>query len=35
MFRKTLSALFATALTALTVHVDDAFAADRKAVAAL
>jgi hypothetical protein len=30
MFRKTLAALFATALTALTLHVDDAFAADRK-----
>jgi hypothetical protein len=28
---KTLPALFATALTALTVHVDDAFAADRHA----
>jgi hypothetical protein len=31
MFRKTLSALFATALTALTLPVDDAFAADRNA----
>lgn len=29
MFRKTLSALFATALAALTLHVDEAFAADR------
>jgi hypothetical protein len=29
MSSKTLSALFATALTALTVHVDAAFAADR------
>jgi hypothetical protein len=31
MFRKTLSALFAIALTALTIPVDDAFAADRNA----
>lgn len=30
MFRKTLPALFATAITALTVHANDAFAADRK-----
>ena len=30
MLRTTLSALFATALTALTLHVDDAFAAERK-----
>jgi hypothetical protein len=29
MFRKTLSALFATAVAALTLHVDGAFAAER------
>jgi hypothetical protein len=31
MFRKTLSALFVTALAALTVQADEAFAADRNA----
>ena len=31
MFRKTLAALFAIALTALTIPVDDAIAADRNA----